>query len=245
MAKQKGILKLEGTLEGLNFYYRKGVPVVRTAGGGFNGKTIRSSESMVRVRQNMSEFGRCATLTKVHRHALLQLLAPYKDTSWHVRLMALWQEIKTCDTSSARGERKPGIGFGTPEGRRVFDRFEVTPGSRRGLILAQKGHFDAETFTFSVDHSALDGISFPAHATHATLCLAVLEFDFEVPACRVLQGKPSVLRRGDLPDALTLECDPPAGPSYGVYLVVTFQEEVNGTMAQLKEGVGVYGLTGV
>lgn len=244
MARQKGIVKLAGTLDGLNFYYRKGVPVVRAAGGGFNGKAIKSSESMALVRQNMSEFGRCATLTKVHRHALLQLLAPYKDTSWHGRLMQLWQEIKTCDTSSARGEREPGIGFGTPEGRRVFDRFEVTPGSRHALILARNGHFDADAFTFSLGKAAMEGIAFPAPATHVTLCLAVLELDFELPTCGVLQGKPAALRRGDLPEALTLECARPAGPSFGVYLVVTFQEEVNGTMARMQEGVGVYGLLG-
>ena len=50
MAKQKGVVFFEGTLGGINFYYRKGVPTARAAGGGFNRRAIKTSPRMVRVR---------------------------------------------------------------------------------------------------------------------------------------------------------------------------------------------------
>jgi hypothetical protein len=36
MAEQKGLIKLTGTVGEFNFYFRKGKPVARKAGGGFN-----------------------------------------------------------------------------------------------------------------------------------------------------------------------------------------------------------------
>lgn len=42
MAKVKNIVGLQGTIGGVNFYLRKGVPLARAAGGGFNGDAIKT-----------------------------------------------------------------------------------------------------------------------------------------------------------------------------------------------------------
>ena len=73
MAKQKGIIPLVGTIGGVNFYYLNGQPIARRAGGGFNGKAIKTKASMHRVRENASEFGHCSKVNKVFRHALVIL----------------------------------------------------------------------------------------------------------------------------------------------------------------------------
>lgn len=57
MAYQKGLIELEGTLGGLNFYIKKGKPMVRKSGGGFTAKAIKTKPSMVRVRESNNEFG--------------------------------------------------------------------------------------------------------------------------------------------------------------------------------------------
>lgn len=42
MAKQEGLIRLRGTIDGVNFYFRKGKPIARKAGGGFNGASIKT-----------------------------------------------------------------------------------------------------------------------------------------------------------------------------------------------------------
>ena len=73
MASQKGIFPLEGTLGGVNFYYRKGKAVARKSGGGFNGMAIKTKDSMVRVRENGSEFGSVSKVKKMIRMSVEQV----------------------------------------------------------------------------------------------------------------------------------------------------------------------------
>jgi len=62
MARQKGIVKLDGTLGGLNFYTRIGEPLARASGGGF---TTDSMKRSVLMRGNTSEMGLASTANKV------------------------------------------------------------------------------------------------------------------------------------------------------------------------------------
>lgn len=50
MAKVTGPFVIEGTLGGTNYYVDEGENRARKSGGGFNGKTIKTKDSMVRVR---------------------------------------------------------------------------------------------------------------------------------------------------------------------------------------------------
>lgn len=71
VAKQTGIIPLVGALNGINFYYLNGKAIARKAGGGFNGKAIKTKVSMQRVRENASEFGLCSDVNKAFRTALM------------------------------------------------------------------------------------------------------------------------------------------------------------------------------
>jgi hypothetical protein len=71
MAKQKSIIPLSGTLDGINFYIRKGTAVARKAGGGFNGKAIKNSPKMARVKENNTEFGHYSFVEKVFKDSLI------------------------------------------------------------------------------------------------------------------------------------------------------------------------------
>lgn len=91
MATQKGILPIVGTLRGVNFYFRKGKPVARKAGGGFNEKANKTKPSMERVRANNSEFGNCSMVKSTFRIALFPFLSYYKEGTLHGRMMHLFQ----------------------------------------------------------------------------------------------------------------------------------------------------------
>ena len=73
MAKQKGVVFFEGTIGGINFYYRKGVPTARASGGGFNKRAIKNSPKMVRVREQNSEFANCSKVNKAFKNAIRPL----------------------------------------------------------------------------------------------------------------------------------------------------------------------------
>lgn len=103
MAKVSGIIQIEGTLSGITFYKRKGVWIARKAGGGFNGKAIKTKASMVRVRENGSEFGRCMKSVQLFKKALFPLLVLVKDTDRHARIVSLFTKIKNSDVVSERG----------------------------------------------------------------------------------------------------------------------------------------------
>jgi hypothetical protein len=102
----KSVFSVVGTLDGVTFYYLNGQHVVRKATAGFDGKRIKTDPAMQRVRENASEFGICSKGNKLFRKAITPMLAGYKFTSFHSRLMRLFNELKKLDTESARGERQ-------------------------------------------------------------------------------------------------------------------------------------------
>lgn len=233
MARQKGIFPITGTLDGVNFYFRKGVPVARMAGGGFNGKAIRTSAAMTNVRQNMSEFGRCATLTKHMRRALRMAMAPYNDTTWHGRLMQLWQEIKTYDRINARGERQPGIGFMSPEGERAFREFSFTPGKSTVEAMGRHYTFDRALTSLAFEPIEQSFVRFPENSRLMGLQLLVMTFDFSSPKVEFYAGSEMLLRAQDAATALVLSC---VQPNHGLPHVVLlrrifYQESGGGTVA--------------
>ena len=57
MAKQKGFIKVKGSLGGLTFYSANREELIRTTGG-VDKSRIEKDPSFKRTRENMSEFGR-------------------------------------------------------------------------------------------------------------------------------------------------------------------------------------------
>ena len=74
MARQKGLIKLVGTIDGINFYVRKGTPVARKAGGGFTSERVKHSPALVRTRENSREFGHVSKFKKLFRMGLFPFL---------------------------------------------------------------------------------------------------------------------------------------------------------------------------
>ena len=83
MAKQRGIVFFEGTMGGINFYYRNGVPTARAAGGGFTRKAIKTGSHMVRVRESNSEFANCSRVNKIFKQSITLFRLGYSDGTLH------------------------------------------------------------------------------------------------------------------------------------------------------------------
>jgi hypothetical protein len=243
MAKQTGIIRLEGTLGEINFYFRKGKAVARKAGGGFNRESIKNSPTMERVRENNTEFGDCSKVKKCLKASLHPFLHQYQEGELHGRMMHVLQQIKACDAVSVRGKRNVGAGIGTPEGELLFRKFVFTPKRSVSKTLMGSGTFDWDTFSYTVARFAIKNVRFPRSATHFEVCVGVLNFDFETLDYKLFMGAPLLIGRDF--DASTFSLSPrdlPVGSGRQFAFVgLKFYQQVNGVLYLLQDD-GAVGL---
>jgi len=241
MAKQRGIIFIEGTLGGINFYYRKGVPTARVAGGGFTRKAIKTGANMVRVRESNSEFAVCSKNNKVFKQAIRPFLLGYKDGTLHSRLMQLFLKIKDCDTISERGQRKVAVGIASERGKQLFKDFMLTP--KRSSLLSCRYGFDWDTLTFNVSDFNADMVGFPKDATYMEVLVGVIRFDFETNTYTQVIETPLIIERDYNNDVFSIEVSgTPTGDGVLFALVrVSFYQDVNGE-SYLLSGGSAYGV---
>ncbi len=239
MAKQKGILPLTGTLDGINFYMRNGKAVARAAGGGFTAKAIKNSPNMERIRDNNTEFGNTSRVKKIFKDSLFPFFGMQKDETLHSRMMQLFMKIKDCDLTSERGKRQAGIGLLTTEGKQLLTSFDFTP---LQLVL-RNSVYDATTFTYTIANLDPNELSFTNGATHLELRLGVLVFDFEELKASLFASEPVIIAKGSpLTNFSLAPTETPNGNGKCIVVLgYRYVQEVNGTFYPLKDKM-VYGL---
>jgi hypothetical protein len=236
MAKVKGIIELKGTIGDINFYNRKGVPCSRKAGGGFNGVAIKTKDSMVRVRENGSEFRGCMQSVQFFKRGLTPFLRSFKDGTLHERLVSLFTKIKDLDLVSGRGLRTVYNGLQNPIGQGLLQNYLLTSGLRLDGILHQKVVFDWAA-GFSIPDFKGKSVSFPGGATHLGLQVGYMSLDFENVTSSFGCSEVVYLGRTDvgtivLPAPALAEAEA-EGLKVGV-VFAQFVQEVNGVFYPLK-----------
>ncbi len=104
MAKQKGFIKLQGSLGGLTFYQRDGNSIVKTTGG-VDKNRINSDPNYRRTRENMSEFGASATVGKALRVGFSSIIKSFKDSTITGRITGVMKRINSLG-AGLRGRRE-------------------------------------------------------------------------------------------------------------------------------------------
>ncbi|WP_179007853.1 hypothetical protein [Winogradskyella forsetii] len=238
MAKQAGIVFFEGTLGGINFYYRKGVPTARRAGGGFTAKAIKTSPTMARVRESNSEFAGCSGVNKHFKLAIVPFTAGYKDGTLHSRLMRLFLGIKDLDLTSERGKRKVSVGYANDMGKGLLKAFVIC--SARPKLFDCVYGFDWDNLVFYVSQFSVAAAKFPKGADVMEVVVGVVRFDFETYAYSHTMAEPILIGRDfDVTDFDFTVNGLPAGD--GALIAVTrvaFYQEVNGERYVLPGGDG-------
>ncbi|MBY0486246.1 MAG: hypothetical protein K2P85_03510 [Flavobacteriaceae bacterium] len=233
MAKQEGLIRLRGTIDGVNFYFRKGKPIARMAGGGFNGASIKNSATMVRVRENNTEFGHCSKVKKVFSDVLLFHFANRKDVTLHSRLMRLFIAIKDCDLISERGKRTVNLGLQTAAGQHLLTSFEFTAMPFPDLPM----DVASTTLELSLPSFSLSEFKFPLGATHLELFLGVLHLNLDTKTATLNKSASVLLAKGVAVDSFTLT--PNVLPNTGGYhlpvLFYSYVQEVNGEVYPLND----------
>ena len=110
MARQKGIVKLEGTIGDVSFYKSKDGYLAREKGG-VDGERIKNDPAFQRTRENGSEFGRAGKAGKLIRTAFRPLLLKTSDSKVASRLTKQLMIVLQWDEDNPRGERTVSKGL--------------------------------------------------------------------------------------------------------------------------------------
>ncbi len=238
MPKQRGPLKIVGTLDDINFYKLKEGYGVRMKGG-VDKDRILSEARFARTRENMSEFGESATSGKYLRKAAAGLTLSAKDSTSVARLTKVMTSIKNFDGTSARGMRRVEIGIRTPQGLALLKSFDFNVEAPLYTVL--KAPYTLETATGQVDIQELipaKNLIFPPAATHVSLMCGFMIIDFATGDFDVTESPvtnlPINLTQTQV--SLTPE-DVPTGTGTAIYLIgIQFFQEINAVQYPLAEG---------
>jgi len=239
MAKSKGLLKIEGTLDGMTFYKSQDGHMVRTKGG-VSAKRIATDTAFARTRENMAEFSEAASTGKLFRSALRVLTANASDSRLTSRVVKLMTQVKNLDGISARGSRLVSVGLVTPEGKAAVKGMNFNPNSALASVLYKP--FTVDAATGKIDFKGLlvaNDVAVPAGATHITIKGAFAKIDF-VGGKSELQLTNAVNIAVDAPPtdvALVPQAVPVLAAGVSLMLLgIDFFQAVNGIQYSLKNG---------
>lgn len=238
MAKQKSIIKLQGSIGELTFVKGKGGYYARERSG-IDGKRIASDPAFARTRENNAEFGRAGRAGKTLRTALrLQLSHLPKDNVVARVTQSLMRVLKT-DPVNVRGARSvaqgdifllQGFEFNrnAPLSATFFAPYDV-------LIDRTNGLLDVSVTAFTPKELLVA----PQGATHYKLLSAAVALDFPNDQYEVAAQESGVLPWDQAEAApLTLSHTLTPDNPYPMLLLlgVVFFQELNGQFYALRNG---------
>jgi hypothetical protein len=244
MAKQTGLIEFEGTLGGINFYKRKGVPISRRSGGGFNGKDIKTKDSMVRVRENGSEFGRLSKAKSLIRRALWPVIGALKDGSLHGRMMTMMQLVKAKDLIAVRGQRSFWKGIEDPAAQIIFTEFLFTPSQSIESIFGGLPKVLEAGAVCDFSGLQVHSIAFKGAASAFVLQYFVVDFTTEEAQYKTKFSAPFLIEKSAIPEVIPPLTVDNLSSDYTcrmVFLSVQFQQKSGEQFYNLNEQ-GMLGL---
>jgi hypothetical protein len=238
MARQKGIIKLKGTIGDITFYKTQDGHLAREKGG-IDASRIASDPAFQRTRENGSEFGRAGKAGKLLRTAFRPLLLNSADGRMVSRLTQRMMKVIQADLVSIRGLRNVIDG----EAELLFG-FEFNIRGKLGTSLFAP-------FVATIDRVAgeikVDLVSFipanmlaaPSGTTHFKIISGGAEVDFETETFVVSSSETAILPWDNTATAAISQTNAvTANSTKPLFLAVgvEFYQEINGQMYPLKNG---------
>lgn len=238
MAKQRGIVKLDGTIGDITFYKSRDGYLAREKGG-VPADRIANDPAFQRTRENGAEFGRAGKAGKVLRNAIRGLLQNASDARMVSRLTTEMVKVIQEDTTNPRGLRN--VIDGEAEMLEGFD-FNINGKLGTTLYAPFTGTIDRVAGTLTVDIPAfipMNMVAAPGGTTHFKIISAGAEIDFENETF-VVDTKETVILPWDanatavinLANAVTANSTHPLFLALGI----EFYQEVNAVKYPLKNG---------
>ena len=238
MARQKGIIKLKGTIGDITFYKTQDGHLAREKGG-IDASRIASDPAFQRTRENGSEFGRAGKAGKILRTSLRALLINSADGRMVSRLTQKMVKVIQADTVSVRGMRN--VIDGEAELLQGFE-FNIRGKLGTSLFAPFVGTIDRVAGTITVDIAPFipaNMIAAPSGTTHFKIISAGSEVDFEAETFVEAHSETAILPWDNVETvAISQENAVTAASAKPLFLAlgVEFFQEVNGQMYPLKNG---------
>ncbi|MEO6229436.1 MAG: hypothetical protein ABJB11_01930 [Ferruginibacter sp.] len=239
MAKQKGIIKLKGTLGDITFYKSKDGYLARERGG-VDANRIANDPNFQRTRENGEEFGRADKAGRMLRTSIRALLQNVADSRMVGRLTQAMVKVIQADATSIRGKRN--VIDGEAE---LLQGFEFNIRSKLGSVLyaPYATTIDRETGNLSINIPSFipaNMIAAPVSGTHFKLIAAGAAVDFENEIFEVVTAETAEIAWDSVATAvINLDHALTAASINPLFLAlgIEFYQEVNGVRYPLKNGV--------
>lgn len=238
MAKQKGIIKLTGTLGDITF--------VKTQDGylakektSVDASRVATDETFARTRENASEFGRAGKAVKLFRTAIRTLLQNAKDRRSSSRLVREMMKVIKADATSTRGMRN--VVDGETELLQGFE-FNINAVVSSTLFAQYTSTINRVTGLLDVNIPAFTPITdlvAPDGTTHFKIVSAGAEINFEAGTYVESNTASAILPWNAVPTAaLSLSNAVTANSTHPLFLLlgIQFFQQVNGVNYPLKNG---------
>ena len=238
MARLKGLLKIEGTLDELTFYKTQDGHLVKTKSG-VSADRIANDPTFQRTRENGSEFGSSASAGKLLRDCVRNLMMTASDNRVTSRVTQVMTIIKNYDSTSARGERSVGVGIADPAAQAELKNFDFNNSAVLSSILYKP--YTVNTGTGVIGITGLipvNDIAFPTGATHVTIRGAWAKIDFAGNTSEIeYTNSVNVALDGTSTNVTLTPAAVPSGSGTSLFLLaVEFFQEVNSVQYTLKNG---------
>ena len=238
MARQKGIIKLKGTIGDITFYKTQDGHLAREKGG-IDANRIKNDPAFQRTRENGSEFGRAGKAGKVLRTALRALLLNSADGRMVSRLTKLMVKVVQADTINMRGLRNVIDG---EVDLLVGFEFNIRGKLGTSLFAPFVANIDRVAGEITVDLAPFipsNMVAAPTGTTHFKIISAGAEIDFETETT-VVATSASDFMKWNADATLSIsqlnEVTPASTKPLFLALGIEFYQEVNGQMYPLNNG---------
>lgn len=239
MAKQKGIIKLEGKIGDLSFLKTKDGYSAKEKGG-IDGDKIKNDDAFERTRENMAEFATAANAGQLLRHAVRELTVQASDRRMISRVVQLMADIKNLDPHSDRGRRSVAIGMQDPVAKIMLKGFNFNSASGLASICIIEPEVNPSTGEVSLSGLVTGRhLSWPKSATHVHFQSGWARVDFESGSRKsVFSPIVSLPKNLQVNDVSLL---PSAVPALATgtdlfLLLIEFYQEINGQAYALNNG---------
>ncbi|SHJ16739.1 hypothetical protein SAMN05443429_11112 [Cruoricaptor ignavus] len=238
MARQKSIIKLDGTIGDITFYKSQDGYLAREKGG-VSAERIKNDPKFQRTRENGNEFGRAGKAGKALRNSIRPQLQKASDSRMVSRLTKDMVTVIQADTTNPRGERT--VKDGDPKILIGFD-FNINGKLGTTLYMPWNKALDKAAGTASVsipDFSPTTMVNAPGGTTHFRILAAAAAVDFDEETYEVSSQETAIMPwEASTVQGLNLDLTLPAGTPNTAFLVlgVEFLQEVNNEMYPLKNG---------
>jgi hypothetical protein len=238
MARQKGIIKLKGTIGDITFYKTQDGHLAREKGG-IEASRIKNDPAFQRTRENGSEFGRAGKAGKTLRTAMRALLINSADGRMVSRLTQAMVKVIQADLINQRGLRN--VIDGEAELLLGFE-FNIRGKLGTSLYAPFVGTIDRPNGKIRVDLDSFvptNMIAAPSGTTHYKIISAGAEVDFEAEVFVVASAETAILPWDAVSTAIVSHVHSvTAGSTKPLFLAlgIEFYQEVNGQMYSLKNG---------